>query len=259
MSEKVTLKIKLIILSLIVIGLLILIISITSFEGGFWKTFLNTISTALIVSGVWTSINQYFLRKDFISLHNSHTDRIIEKIDFSRVSREIGINRLFSTADKYDYKNLILNSEKLTIVLNDGRTWLNWNLESMQARFNDETKETVFIFLHPNSDFLEIMAHKVSSTRDVLKTKVVETIKMLNSIKTEKTNLAIFGHHFYNSHSVFLTEDIAVMTPYTISRARKVPIVFEFLENTDLNCYYNKIKDDIHVLLQDSEDISKIG
>lgn len=255
MEEKISLKTKIVILSLIIVGLLLLIISIAAIEHEFWNTFINSISTALVVTGVWNGINQYVLRKDFVNLHNHHTNRIIQSINLSETAKDVGITNIYPTADQYDYKPIIKESERLTILLNDGRTWLNWNSESMQERFMDSKKETTFIFLHPESEFLEVMAHKVHSTVDILKSKLNESLHMLKDIKKANTNLKVYGHKFFNCHSIFMNEDIGIVTPYTISRARKVPVVFEYLENTNPNCYYLKIKDDIKVLLQDCEEL----
>ncbi|MGI0486420.1 hypothetical protein ACN4EK_13350 [Pantanalinema rosaneae CENA516] len=269
---------------LTIVGLLLLIVGITiESKNSFWSLALNQVSTALIVSGLFSGIYEFLLRLDFLSTNRKNTQRLLREVDqtklclievqnriikeivLSRDSSLLGLCEVHVNSNQYDYSNLIESAQTLSIVLNDGKGWVSRHSLALKTRFRDPGKKTTFFFLHPESEMLRVLARKVGvrektldENHKALKDKIGDTISELRQIKNSNTQLEIFGHHLYNPYSLYLTEKQAIITPYFFSRERRpIPMLLFDARTDGGECYYNELKGDVEDLKQDSEDISK--
>lgn len=243
-----------VIFGLVILGLLFLIASIELHEG-FWASIFRELSTALLVGGIWAGAYEYLMRRDFTVMHDANINRVISKIETSQNERALGLAEAMSTCDRYEYSSLILESNTLTIVLNDGRTWASWNNTHLKKRFADAEKETTVILLHPESQLLPVMAHKLGMDVNSVQMKIAETVSLLNTLKTPSTKLKILGHNLLNPHSAYLADNYLVMTPYFFSRARSIPPLFKF-QDIGGECYFRRSVEDIRALELDCRDLS---
>jgi len=170
--------------------------------------------------------------------------------------KSLGLIEVSIDGNYYDYTSLILESKNLKIVLNEGRSWVSRNLNLLRERFKNPNMETVFYLLHPDSPMLTVLARKVNSTPDDQRSKIADTIRLLNENKCPETKLRIYGHFLYNPYSLFLSEDFAIVVPYFISRARKTLNLFRFQDIDDAYCHHKELQLDLKELQNDSEDIS---
>jgi len=84
--------------------------------------------------------------------------------------------------------------------------------------------------MHPNSPALEVHANKVGTTPQGLRMKIAETIRLLKNANTNNNNLTILGHNYYNTMSVFISGESAIVTPYFLARVRRTPPILTFAD-----------------------------
>ena len=217
---------------------------------------MDVFEEALIIGGMWTGIYEWYMRTDFVQMNREHAGEIISQIKLAQGEEEIGLVEVLEDSNDFDYTPILLESNNLTILLNDGRTWISTHSEDLRHRFGDEEKNTTFILLHPDSDMLEIMARKVDSTVDNLRAKIAESIKMLNDLSCSNTKLEILGHYLFNPQSIFLGDSVAVVTMYFTARGRRTVPLMKFLD-VGPHAYLRKIREDLHDLKNDTVDISE--
>ncbi|WIX31668.1 hypothetical protein QO259_12675 [Salinicola sp. JS01] len=242
------------ILALVVIGLVLIVVSLWLTEG-FWSQLCSQLSTALLVGGIWTGVYEWFMRKDFINVNREQAKEILDRIKLAQGEESIGLYEVYDDSNDFNYSSLLLQSRQLTILLNDGRTWISTHSEDIKKRLRDREKSTTFLVLHPEAKMLEVMAIKVDSTPANLRAKIAESVKMLRNLSDSDSNVEILGHHLFNPQSMFIGDSIAVVTPYYAARGRRTVPLFRFGDSGD-HSYYRKLMEDLHDLKNDAVDIS---
>jgi hypothetical protein len=166
----------------------------------------------------------------------------------------LGLTEVRIDSSSYDYSHAITTPQRLTIVLNDGRTWISVHRERLRRRLADPNKETIIFLTHPTSLMLQVLARKGSTEPAVIASKITETIRILHEIRSPHSRLEILGHHLYNPFSVCAGDNEAILTPYFLSRgARMIPIL-KYVD-TGSACYFRDITEDLDRLRLDAEDI----
>jgi hypothetical protein len=261
----------------------------------FSKLLFEHLATALLAGACVSGLYEYFLRKEFLDTTSTQTgvlrhaitefagdlrrhstnqhkeisealaefsreegqraDRLIEFFSANKEQIEIGISHCFLEVDRFDFTETFEESEKLTVILNDGRGLVSNYYQRFVNRFQRESSQTTVILMHPNSPAVDLHAAKVGTTPEGLRIKIAETIQLLKRANIRGRHLRILGHDMYNTMSVFLTEKEAIVTPYFLSKVRRTPPVLSFVGN-GRESFYHKLKEDADALSLDCTDIS---
>ena len=242
-------------------------------KGGFWRLLCEQIATALLVGSITGGLYEYFLRGEFIKQTKEQTNTICQGItklgteaegraesirDFFAANaeqRELGVSHCFREVDRFDFTSDIENSRVLIAIMNDGRGWTGNYYQRFVNRFNNGETDTTIILMHPNSPAIALHASKVGATVPGIRMKIAETIRLIHRANGKKRPVRILGHHLYNTMSVFITESNAIMTPYFLSKVRRTPPVFSFIDS-GIEGFYHKLRQDAEALMVDCEDIS---
>ena len=111
---------------MIIIGLLLLV-----FYAGmtdkttFWPVLISQVSSALLIGGIWTGFYELLQKRDFIKIQNRSVERIIDKIPDVDHFESVGLYRTEGQLGTGRYRQMIDSASELTIVINDGRTWVS--------------------------------------------------------------------------------------------------------------------------------------
>jgi hypothetical protein len=247
--DTITLRNIIVALTTLVFGLLLASIAIYVEKGSWsWPFLVATIGATLLVGGFSTCMNEWIIRKEFLNTVATGTDKIRELVSISRNMERLGLRDVDVDCNTYDFRTLIATANRLTICLNDGRTWLSRNSEHLRERFSQSDKETIFIIMHPDSAALGIQASKVGTTLDALKMKAHESLGILKRLKGKNTKLKVYGHHFYNPQAVYLGDDVAYVTTYfTSSGRREVPLLI--FRRAGNHCFFSKLEEDMKQLM----------
>jgi hypothetical protein len=214
---------------------------------------LSGLVQVLTISALFTSINEWLLRSEYLSYFRELRNDIRRDTSIKDSIDRFGLAEVFVDASEYKFREIIEGSTKLTISMNHGMTWLSQKAEYFKARFSSRDKLTYFIFSDPNGSASESIAKKEGKTKEALNQRVEEAIKIIIAAGGTQQNAKIFLQPFYTCQTIILTEDIAIATPYCNSSGRYTVPLFVYQDKGE-NSYFKQISTDILELIKESTD-----
>lgn len=210
---------------LTIIGLLLFLIqSYWLKQHTFCYNAIGNIASAAAIGGLLSLIQQAILRKD-------EEQNLLKLFKISNSIRESGIEDIMTDSHEYAYRDMILKSKELHIIMNDGRHWVETNTPSLEIRFGIEGTLTEMFLVNPDSDFCKALALKTGYSLIDLKAKIELTVKMLNdaySKSAKKGVLKIYYLKNYPTHTLFYSEDTIIETPYQTASGRNIVPLFKY-------------------------------
>lgn len=217
-----------------------------------YKAYLDSISSILLISGVWTILYDLYLKNDFLKIIKENMCILNDNINkFEHISNT-GLIRIEGDANKFSYEDFIKKNKKIVILLNDGRTWISHNEYYFEDNDNEYT-DISFIITHPRSEMICVLARKQRMTNKQLEDKISQFLSSIERInKNRHSKIKIYGHKLYNPNSIFLGDDEVILSSYLVARGRgSVPLYV--YKNTGSSSYFEQVKKDIDALLSDEE------
>ncbi len=158
------------------------------------------------------------------------------------------------------FESRLKSSQSLTIVMNDGKRFIDNHSSSFRQRFKEGGKETNFILLDPRAKFVDILNKKHVKGEGYYENKILSVIDdLLNGPTYEVAKghqMKIYLHDSFNTMSIVILDNVSIISPYRISPGKfKVPHI-EFQE-TGNECEFKNIKDDVDQLLKKSFHVTK--
>jgi hypothetical protein len=267
LHEKVRLRTLIASLVFAIIGLVALVISLR-IESGFVSSLLRELTTLCLVGGALSTIYELFQRQDYLRAADRGVSRVlarltdvergvIERLKIANRAEQVGLSDAGLDVTGYDYGPLLESSSSVTIIVNDGRTWVSTNSARLRKRLHDSSKKTRIILTHPESAMVSVLALKEGSNASAIKNKLAETLLMLSQLKAPHSDLQVFGHFLFNPHSVFLGDSYIVITPYFHGRGRRSVPHLRFDDKAG-DCYFKQSREDIDTLLLDAREIQLV-
>lgn len=165
-----------------------------------------------------------------------------------------GIVDCVPSSESYSFSNFIAESRELSLCLNDSRSWLSSNMESLKIHMQKPGSRTNVILVNPGGLYAKIIADKTRVTLNSLSEKIKEAIRKwieaYQMTPPPKGDLRIYWHDLAVMHALYLSDKRALVTPYTISRPRANVPLFTYA-NAGNQTFYQFAKHDIESLLQD--------
>lgn len=167
-----------------------------------------------------------------------------------------GLSEFRSTFHGYSYEAIVKNSEKLIIIMNDGRSWIDSHRELLEYRAKIKKQKTTCVFIHPQSNFLKTLVNKNGKGLRNQLGELRRSISILEKIEQEHGLIEIKAHHFFNPYSLVLSDQLAVVTPYHYMESGSLPMLIFDADHE--NSLYSKYEDDAKKLIETSERISSL-
>lgn len=217
--------------------------------------FIKNISLAVFSTGVVL----FFYELIYINRGEKYFEEIINKtIPVYSKMKSNGLEDISNTFELDKYKEEVIHSKKMTIVMNDGKSFIGRNSDFFKQRFGFKGKETNFVLLNPKSEFIEILNKKNGKDSGYYQIKILDVIKEIlhhpHIVKGHTVN--IYVHDMYNTMSVIQLDNIAMISLYRLSGGKDtVPhLVFR---NTGTISEFNRIADDTERLIVASKKIDE--
>jgi hypothetical protein len=246
------------------------------------------VGAALLVVGVWTAVQEYLIRRDVeqqnqqllqtivtqsqsllhtVEAHHQveiqENEQLLENVEtlhsFEREVRDIGLTKVLDKSTAFNYFNFIENSQELTFVLRDGRTWLSAHLDAFRSRFRDSGKKTRFIVVHPLSEYMDDLARGVNVSKQYQKDKVLDACNLLigeyeRLPESSRGELEILGHYLTSVLAVYMSEKTLLIEPYFFSVGHNKPPLFAVEPRTE-ESYYARVKSDLVDLVENHSEL----
>lgn len=242
-----------------------------------WSVIGEHIATALFILGVWHTMDYLLIRKAFnneIIAHFNGTKEDLTKIfhdassilsdgvtelkgHFATASHDalFGLVSTHHDANHYDLSQLIKTSKHFVAVMADGHTWTSRHIEAFRERFKDPNRQTTFILVHPESEQVRVIAHKINDSPDLYRQRIYSTISQLRALGGHNGNLRFFGHSLISCHSIYIADEEIVFSPYFLSTQKRSSPIF-VIRNAGEGSYFQKLASDIAYLEEESVEIS---
>jgi len=148
----------------------------------------------------------------------------------------------------FDYRDIILKSKQLTVILNDGRSWVPAHRELLRDRLAIQGRETRFCFIHPASPYLPLLIQKSGKSEVRQLEEMLGSFDILTEIAPKLADCEIRAHSRPTPYCLYLTEEIAIVTPYIYFEAGSLPLL-SFVSDTEL---YSVYREDARKLLKEA-------
>lgn len=150
----------------------------------------------------------------------------------------------------------LASSDKLYIVMNDGKNFFTNNSGRLSERFKKENKSTIVILMSPESDSEKILnAKNKKSGEGYYARKIVDsTCDFINLHKDapRSNHLDILYHGYSNSMSIVATENLSLIGLYRNSPGKSLPPP-HFLFSNKSGGEHANIIEDIRNLISNSD------
>ncbi len=232
---------------LAILGLLCIVWSQSLEATSRFAPFLDAVASTLLMGGLLG-----VLYKKFVD--GMHYKEIRRMLGIHAAINESGFIDFIPKMNEYNYANLISESEELTVVVNDGLSWTKHYANDLRNRFNRDTK-TILFNLDPDSEFIPALAKKVHYSSEDYKSKLetakTELIKLYDE-SDKKGSLEIYRLRNFPTHSVYLTEEKLVITPYQMASKRLNVPAFVY-DATDKSAgVFKDVHEDLNYLFEES-------
>jgi len=242
-------KIHAILITFVVAGLALSLIATTCPQGSWIGAWLLQLAAVLVIGGGIGIMDKTLLHRD-------HFDNTRKLFMIHESAVQLGLRDITRDANQYSYSRLIRKSPSLSIVLNDGRTWVSAHITDIKVRFENKEFVTEFFVPDPKGYFVSIIAKKTGyAVEDQIakieqaKNRLIEEFRIGGQLAT----LRIYHIPHFPTHSVFLGSDEALVSQYGVSSGRRAVPIFAYLRLSDNNCLYADVRDDVAKLRAESE------
>jgi len=180
------------------------------------------------------------------------------RADYDRLMlscRTAGLTWYDTTFESYPLADLIAKAQSLTIVLNDGRGWIDSRRRAIENRIAAAGTLTRVVLLHPDSPFLNTLVKKNRKPLATQRYEICRSLETLHQIAEghSEARLQTRGHFSFNPITAFVSEDVAVVSHYLYSEQGELPC---FAYSRVDGGYYHRLKQDVDALFVAATEIT---
>ena len=230
-----------------------------------WKgnIFLQNIGTVILVSGIYTIIDNMFIKSSLIDLIN-------QKVSIKREIVETGLDKIdyvLSNINYIDYLNEAKNN--IDIIHNYARTWTNTNYDFVRRTVLNNNCLVRVILLNPNSLFIrpleEHYNYKMGELNDIIKEISKQWYKLYCDIEKKKNNkekstyknrkcgkLELYYFNGQPTNSLYRIDDRIIVVYAKNSKTRSAYLPYCIFENNGEKSLYNWYLDEIENIIKEA-------
>lgn len=133
---------------------------------------LSNIGSVLLISGIYTILDTYFLKNDLIDL-------IIEKVSLDKNVDNTGLIEIGNNLSDINYKDYFTKAKKeIDIMHIYGRTWTANNIDYIKSCIYDRRCKLRIILLDPTSKFVPALESHFGYDAGLLNKYIIESTKI---------------------------------------------------------------------------------
>lgn len=250
-TEKLNLKIIIILLILFIIGFVLILISY-NIENLNWKNLLNALGSFFIVASILTIIWEIILKRSLIK-------EIVELTQMSYELKQAGIEKV--TNDFHhgiDWSELFLQSKELDVLVSYAATWRNANQRIIEE-FSQKSGTKMRIIL-PNVDnnvLMSELSNKFNKSVEELKKLIIESKDYYVKLDHDSENINVEIWYFNQSlyYTYYRFTDKIVYASYN-NLGRKGPTIMLILHKAGY--LYKKLHFEFNEMIKDTDKTIKI-
>lgn len=247
--------IRLIVLLIISLLSIVLYASVSSLSS---DDFIKSVSLAIFSTGLVMFVYEYI----YTTRGEKYFEEIIgKKVPIYLKMKSKGIEDISDSFEIDKYQDKIVNSKIMTIVMNDGKSFIGHNSYIFKRRFKLANKETNFVLLDPESDFIDFLNKKNGKNDShYYQRKLLEVIKeiLFDFDVAESHSINVYVHKMFNTMSVLRFDDVAMISLYRLSPGKSIVPHIEF-RNIGGESEFVEIVEDVKKLIEISRKVDNLN
>lgn len=231
---------------------------------------ISSIGSVLLVSGIYTIIDNMYLKKSLIEL-------IIQKVGLDKEIDNTGLIKIDSILSNINYKNLFENAKNnIDIIHNYGRTWTTNNFDFIKKTVLNTDCHLRIVLLNPDSLFIPALEEHYNQSGELIKfiSDAVNTWKSLfieveekrNALKS-KNNKSKFKNKYCGSvelyyfngqptNSIYRIDDKIVIVNTKNSKDKSVYLPYTIYQNNGNEGLYNVYISEIEAIIKEANKVN---
>lgn len=235
------------ILALVVLGFLLIFVS-QFIKAALFKSVINEAASAILIAGIFSVINEKFLKESLIDL-------VLSKVNLKTHIDSKGIKEIHTDISNINYKQMINDSKhSIDIIHIYGRTWTNTFYDELKDKLKNSKCKIRFILLNPESKYVEALAEYYEITKDEMIKRITESLKQLKKLQANKqSQLEIYLHNGNPSSCIYKFDNtlVSIQNKMSKEKCKTLPIIICRKTDSETD-YYNTITRDIEDLISES-------
>lgn len=227
-------------------------------------TFVMTVFITLLTNCIILFISDKFsdnnLNNNVKEINNIINEVSVEKFSCIKYCTDYGLEGIYSNfpLNNEIIKNDFINTKNLYIVMNDAKAFISSNITLIEQRVKAVDCTTTFILQdYQQQDIMNALTRKNGHKNGYYENKIKEVIeyhlKQLITIKDSNHNINLYLNNNYNTLSIILTDEYAIISIYRIALGKTEVPHFLFKKNGK---EYINIKNDIEKILERAKKIN---
>ncbi|WP_407407280.1 hypothetical protein [Enterocloster sp.] len=229
---------------------------------------LQNIGSVLLISGIYTILDNMFLKESLVEL-------VVKKVKLDKEIDDTGLIQIDSTLTNIDYKSYIEGSNKnIDIVHNYGRTWTTNNFDFIKnVIMNKECKVRVAL-LNPESCFVQALEEHYGYTEGQLKELIKEATekwkalgrelakkkencrKRNSTYKNKKCgNLELYYFNGQPTDSIYRMDNKIIIVSAKNSREKSVYLPYYIFEDNGEKGLYYTYSNEIETIIKEAQKV----
>jgi hypothetical protein len=152
----------------------------------------------------------------------------------------------------------VRTARNVLMVMNDGRGFVDSMQELIQERASDPEKTTRLVFLHPKSEYINLLIQKNKKTRAAQIHDIERSYRALATAPDSKSSIEVRGSHGMLTSSYLVSERYAFVSPYLSAERGSLP-VFRFAEVAgNMHGLYSVVSDDAQAIFKAAKPLMEL-
>ncbi|AAK79873.1 membrane protein [Clostridium acetobutylicum EA 2018] len=245
-------------LSLATVGIILFLLA-NVIKNSFFNGVINNIASAVLISGIFSLIDNYLLKDSLVSL-------ILDKVHIKEQIDETGLESMMPGIADINYKYYIKEAQNnIDIVHIYGRTWTSTNIEEVTDRLLNSDCCVRVVLVHPDSLFVPALEEHFGYEKGELKNLINEVScswkkkynkKLQQGKKATKSTFKLYYHKGQPTNAMYRIDDriIVVQTKTTKEKTTRMPSMI-FKDTGKEKCFYNIYLKEINQLIKEADPI----
>lgn len=230
--------------------------------------FVSNIGSVLLISGIYTILDNMLLKKSLIDL-------VIQKVQLDQEIDSSGLIKLDSTLTNINYKELLENAKSnIDIVHNYARTWTTNNFDFIKETIMNSECHLRVVLLNPDSPFVPALENHYGYSEGQLSDLIVEVSnkwislygeveekrkkcnsKRNNSSSYKNKKCGTVELYYFNgqpTNSIYRIDDKIIVVSCKNSKIKSIHLPYMIFKNNESNGMYKTYLGEIDNIINEA-------
>lgn len=226
-----------------------------------WKgnSFLNNVGTVLLVSGIYTILDNMFLKKSLVDL-------VLQKVNLQKDIVNTGLVKVGFVINNINYPEYFENAKsEIVIVHNYAQTWTNSYFDFIKKTITSKNCCLRVVLLNPKSAFVPALEKHYNYPQGELSKIIVNITNKWKELYDETERLRKEGHtcgnvelYYFNgqpTNSIYRIDDNIIVVNAKNSKSRSSYLPYMIYKNNGETGLFHVYLKEIEAILDEADKI----